>query len=46
MIKIQNKKITIGEDVACFPQTLDKEDVEPCSQQEADGKIMYMYNVL
>ena len=39
-IKIQNKKTTIGEDVACIPQTLDKEDLERCTQQEADGRII------
>ena len=33
------KYTTIGEDVACIPQTLDKEDLEHCTQKEADGRI-------
>ena len=41
-IDIQSKKnyTTLGEDVACVPQTLDKEDLEPCTQQKADGRII------
>ena len=41
-IDISNKKryATIGEDVVCIPQTLDKEGLEPCTRQEADGRII------
>ena len=44
-IEIQNKKATIGEDVACrsIPQTLDKEDLEPFTQEEAEGRIIFIH---
>ena len=42
-IYIQNKNYTtIGEDVVCIPQRLDRDDLEPCTRQEADRKFMLL----
>ena len=42
-IDIQNKNYTtIGEDVVCIPQTLDRDDLEPCTREEADRKFMLL----